>query len=146
MDAYFDAAENGIFDAKPKDRRLAYARASFVFHPELKGSKTFFKTLLEFATNQLEYVTRLDPKMASRWADTVRVHVAKNADLARQLADAYALAGRADDAIAMIEAALKAGYEDASWNPMRTDKNLSSLFEDPRFQKLCGPAKPAKKK
>jgi predicted DNA-binding WGR domain protein len=146
VDAYFEAAEDGIFDAKPRDRRVAYARASLVFHPELQGSKRFHETQLEFAFNQLEHVTKLDPQMASRWADTLRGRVAKNADLGRQLAEAYARAGRADDAIAVLEAALRAGYEDVPWNSIRTAENLSSLFGDPRFQKLVDSMKPAKKK
>lgn len=57
------------------------------------------------------------------------------------LACSYARLGRADKALAALDRAVALGYRDAHW--MRSDRDLDSLRDDPRFdallRRLSGP-------
>ena len=51
------------------------------------------------------------------------------------LACSYALSGQSDEAIEALTAAVQLGYDDHAW--MKQDKDLASIWEDPRFEALC---------
>ena len=46
----------------------------------------------------------------------------------------YALTGRKEEAFDALDHAIRLGYEDPDW--MARDRDLESLREDPRFEKL----------
>jgi Flp pilus assembly protein TadD len=75
------------------------------------------------------------------------IRLCSNDPVARyNLACSYALSGRCDEAIEALTVAVQLGYDDQAW--MREDKDLASIWEDPRFEALCelmrrdGPAQP----
>lgn len=131
---YFEGVEKELGARQP----AGYARAELAFHRALVLPKTARFAWLKLGGAALAHVGTEDPKRAARWADVLCPAVREEPSLGHRLAVAYASAGRIDDALAMVQAAIQTEY--AQVKDMRTDAALRPLFKDPRFQKLFGPA------
>lgn len=135
LDDYFEAAEEDILSASKTTRALAYARIGLIFDPKLKANKAFLKDRLEFCKHHLEYLRKVDAQRAAQWADLLRADLLKN-DHAWDLANTYALVGRTEEALQMVERVLKGSSAEYARNKMPKDPELASIAKDPRFLKL----------